>query len=174
MAAIFGPPGAAATFADLLVAGNNDSSTLAGDINSSQTSLQVPSGEGSRFVVNQAVVLDQEAVRITAIAGDVLTIARGIDGTAAVAHTSGTVIADRPIAKHHNQTAEEVKAIGDFLTFGFTRDVDAGGHRIVNAAPARASPTGDDDYVTLDDLMSFAAAPLGPGRFTNLFLFGVP
>lgn len=173
MAAVFGPVGAAVTFADLLVAGNNDSSTLAGDINSSQTTLQVPTGEGTRFVINQAIVLDQEALRVDGIAGDVLTVTRGLDGTAAVAHLSGTVIADRPIAKHHNQPAEEIYAIEQFLTNGFTRNVKAGGFRIIEAADPRASPTGDQDYVTQSFMNAFFASLGGPGRFTNpLLLMG--
>ncbi|WP_127506919.1 SU10 major capsid protein [Paenibacillus humicus] len=53
------------------------------------TSLTVNDGDGAKFRVNAIVVAGEEYIKVTAIAGDVLTVVRGFDGTTAAAIAIG-------------------------------------------------------------------------------------
>lgn len=83
---------------------NMASSTLASGITAVATSITVAPGHGSRFAVGSDftyLVLENavgtiEIVKLTAQTGDVLTVMRGQDGTAAVAWNAGDVIECRP------------------------------------------------------------------------------
>ncbi|MBM3269203.1 MAG: hypothetical protein FJZ01_16300 [Candidatus Sericytochromatia bacterium] len=57
---------------------------------SSSTSLTVL--DGSKFLQGQTIAIDTERLAITAIAGNVLTVTRGVDGTVATAHPDGQAI----------------------------------------------------------------------------------
>lgn len=167
--AVFGPVGQVASQRDLLIAGNNDVSTLATPCDGVQTAIQLPLGEGAKFVAFQAIVLDQEAMRIESIAVDILTVTRGYDNTAAVPHTAGTAVVDRPIAAHHNRTTDEVIAIEAFLTTGFTRNVDAGARNIFNLADPRNGAVGTKDAATRDYVDNMVAAGTPLGRYAYIF-----
>ncbi len=87
---------------------NNAYSTLAAGISAIATSITVAVGHGSRFptvsggnffyatLVDAANVI--EVVKVVARAGDVLTVTRGQDGTAAAAYLLGDRIELRPTA----------------------------------------------------------------------------
>lgn len=71
---------------------NNTQTTLNGAINSSVTSVTVVDGgdfpqEGDFFVL-----IDEETMRVTAVATNVLTVVRGVEGTSDVSHGGGTVV----------------------------------------------------------------------------------
>ena len=79
---------------------NNASTTLAGALLSTATTFSVASGDGAKFPALSAgdwfpvTVVDSsaniEVMKCTAIAGDVLTVIRGEEGTAAAAFASGS------------------------------------------------------------------------------------
>ena len=82
---------------------NTGLSTLVSGIDSSQTTLNVTVGHGSRFpsanfqlviwnstdFANPIEATDREIVRCTSRSGDVLTITRGQEGTSGTAHNTG-------------------------------------------------------------------------------------
>lgn len=76
---------------------NNAASTLAVAITTtSQTTVQVAAGDGTKFVVGNNVILYRagaiELVKVTSIAGDVLTVTRATGGTTAATWVIGTVV----------------------------------------------------------------------------------
>lgn len=58
----------------------------------SATSITVNDGDGEKFRVNAIVVAGEEYMKVTAVAGDVITVVRGFDGTTAVAIAAGDEI----------------------------------------------------------------------------------
>lgn len=64
--------------------------TLDGAIDDTQTDITVT--DGSVFAVDDILMIAQEQMLITAIAGDVLTVTRGYDGTTAAAQADGSTI----------------------------------------------------------------------------------
>lgn len=88
-------------------ASNNGVSTLDGAIDDSVTSLTVATGEGSRFPTtgNFRVIVDNEIMLCTARSGDVLTVTRGHEDTAAASHAdvadiSHIITADAQVQFH--------------------------------------------------------------------------
>ena len=87
--------------ADTILFANNATSTLAGSISNVATTCTLASGTGALFpnpgadeyfvmtFTDNATGLVNEIVHVTARSGDVLTIERGKEGTAAVAWTAG-------------------------------------------------------------------------------------
>jgi hypothetical protein len=84
---------------------NGAGSSLTAQISSSQTTLPLASGTGSRFKVgdvvrvpeslynpSQAGALDDEQMLVTAVAGDTLTVQRGYNGTLAAWHPALTKV----------------------------------------------------------------------------------
>lgn len=80
---------------------NNASSTLAGSIISSGTSLAVAVGEGAKFpspttgqyfLLTLEVGTTREIVQVTAVSVDTFTIVRGQEGTAAANWSAGTFV----------------------------------------------------------------------------------
>jgi len=70
-----------------------DPGTLAGDINSAVTSLDVGSGEGAGFpAIPFKIAIDGETMLVTGKATDTFTVTRGYDGTTAAAHVTGATV----------------------------------------------------------------------------------
>jgi hypothetical protein len=109
-------PTSAPTDADLYVASHQATSTLNGAINSSVTSVVVATGQGSRFAVNNLVIVDSEKMRISAISTDTLTVVRGVEGSTAASHSSGATISNAILPEYHNNLKEEVKAAGSWIS----------------------------------------------------------
>ena len=70
---------------------------LAADVNNVETSIQVSSLNGFPAQAPFTIIVDQdqateEVMEVTNVASLVLTVARGIDGTSAVAHTTGAIV----------------------------------------------------------------------------------
>lgn len=76
--------------------------------------MKVTAGTGSRFSVNEGIVIDSEALRITAIATDDLT-ATTIDATTPATHANLAAVSDYPVALHHNQPSDEIIAVETLL-----------------------------------------------------------
>ncbi|MHB8086537.1 MAG: hypothetical protein ACYDHZ_12015 [Dehalococcoidia bacterium] len=72
---------------------NNAESTLASGITSVATSLTVAAGEGVKFPgSNFNITIDGEILLCTSRTGDVLTVTRAQEGTAAAVHAAATVV----------------------------------------------------------------------------------
>jgi len=56
------------------------------------TSLTLAAGDGAKMRVNAILVAGEEYLRVTAVAGDVVTVERGFDGTTAAAITAGAEV----------------------------------------------------------------------------------
>jgi Tfp pilus assembly protein PilV len=71
--------------------GGAATSSLAADMSASDTTMQVASGAAFPSTNGFRVKIDYEIVRVTAGAGgSTWTVTRGVDGTAAATHTTGT------------------------------------------------------------------------------------
>lgn len=73
---------------------NRAVSTLASAITSTATSLTLSSGGGAKFPTSTPfhITIDDEILRVTAIAGDTFTVSRGQEGTTATAHPDGAAV----------------------------------------------------------------------------------
>ena len=67
---------------------NSNLANLSADIDATQTTIAVAEGDGSKFRVNALLVIGDEYIKVTAVSGDTLTVARGFDGTTPEAHTA--------------------------------------------------------------------------------------
>ena len=67
------------------------STTLAVSCGSGDTTITVP--DGDYFAVDDTLFIEDEELRVTGIAGNVLTVERGFAGTSAASHTNGVTIA---------------------------------------------------------------------------------
>lgn len=107
MAAQF--PTAIATDTDLLVAKNRAQTTLVGALNASATTFTLAS---DAFAANVAITMGSEIILIlTKTGATVNTCTRGYDGTVAASHVDGSLVSAYIDAKHHNQMADEMKAV---------------------------------------------------------------
>ncbi len=71
---------------------NNATTTLNGTINNSVTSLVVTSATGFPTSANFRILIEDEILLVTAVAGTTYTVTRAMEGTAATTHNSGTTI----------------------------------------------------------------------------------
>lgn len=71
---------------------NGARSSLASTVNASQTTWTVADGSSFPAVGNFRVVCETEYALCTARSGNVLTVTRGIEGSTAASHTSGTTV----------------------------------------------------------------------------------
>ncbi|PFP30252.1 hypothetical protein COJ96_05945 [Bacillus sp. AFS073361] len=69
---------------------NSNRANLAANLDAVATTFNVASGDGSKFRVNALLVLDDEYMKVTAVAGDAITVVRGFDGTTAATHTAAS------------------------------------------------------------------------------------
>jgi hypothetical protein len=106
-------PSGIATDESLKVAANRVQATLVSSIGSGDTLLTV--GDASRLVPDMLLSIDSEIVSVTSIAGNVLTVIRGFDGTFPASHASGRILSAEIDAWHHNVLAAEVQAIEQAL-----------------------------------------------------------
>lgn len=107
-------PATIATNADLIVAADNKSSSLAVNLTSGDTTLVfVSSGV---FVSYEAVVIGSEIILLGTVAGAIATgCTRGYASTLAATHVVGDVVQDLVIASHHNNLKNEVINIENAL-----------------------------------------------------------
>lgn len=120
-------PGGTATDTDLQVAKDRSESTLSGSISNSTLSVGVV--DGTKFVANQVITIEDEQMQIASIASNTLTIAtgtRGFNGTTAASHASSTLVYGNAIADHHNKVKDEIIAIETFLSAGVGAQINAG------------------------------------------------
>lgn len=107
-------------------ASNNGVSTLDGAIDDSVTSLTVATGEGSRFPTtgNFRVIVDNEIMLCTARSGDVLTVTRGYEDSAAASHADGAGVT-------HVLTADAIMQIQkDTVSYGTASALPASPERM--------------------------------------------
>lgn len=168
-------PTAAATDADLFVAKNNLSTSLATAIDGVTTTVVL--ADASQFPTSGYVTIELEAIKYTGISVNTLTgVTRGADGTTAVAHIAGTAVFHNIVANHHNSLKEEVKAIetdlGSRIAFGTDR--------IRGVAGSVASPTfsfsGDSDtglFSSAANQISFATNGTEKATITSAGFLGL-
>jgi len=75
--------------------GTNNSAfqtTIAEDLDASETGVDVATGQGSNFATNDLVLVDSELMTVSSVASDTLTVARGADGTSPATHSNGANI----------------------------------------------------------------------------------
>lgn len=122
---------------------NNAYATLAGALAAGDTAISVQTGKGALFAVTApdytyATLEDasgnNEVVKITARAGDVLTVVRGQDGTTARTWNVGDIIECRPCA-----AAFADKMDLDMANYPGPLPLDKGGTGAADAATARAN-----------------------------------
>lgn len=170
MAAKF--PTAVATDADLLVAKNRAQTTLAGNLNSSDTSFTLTSDV---FGVDVAITIENEIILILAKSGATVTnCTRGFDGTAAASHTSGKLVSAFIDAIHHNQVSAEIQAIETALGANLSNipavtypiAINKGGTNATTASAARtnlgvAASGANSDITSLTGLSTPLSVPQG-------------
>lgn len=89
--------------------------TLAADVNSSATTILVAATTGFPSSKPFTLVIDvdtasEEIVTVTAASGTTLTVTRGVDGSTAVAHTTGAVIAHQITARDVDEPNAHIDA----------------------------------------------------------------
>lgn len=103
-------PGAVATDQDLAVAKDRSSSVLNGAINNSTLTVTVT--DGTKFIANEIITIEDEQMQIASIASNVLTMyARGYGGTTAASHADATAVKGNYTANHHNKLKDEIIAL---------------------------------------------------------------
>jgi len=95
--------------ATLLADTNFLGSNLSSSVTSTQTTFTVTSA--SLLGANQEVFVDFEAVKITAITGHTLTVARGYDSTVATSHAANAKLYRLPGAALHNNVLSAIFAM---------------------------------------------------------------
>lgn len=63
--------------------------TIAADLNASETGVAVASGQGSNFATNDVVLVGSELMSVTNVSSDTLTVTRGANGSTAATHSNG-------------------------------------------------------------------------------------
>lgn len=103
-------PGRVAGNSDLIVAVDQQQTTLLAPLGLSDTTMTV--SNASMIGAYNLQSIDSEIVKTTGPpAGNVIPIQRGFDGTAAASHVSGAVVSGLIDAYHHNCLAAEIEAI---------------------------------------------------------------
>ena len=69
-----------------------NSGSVLGNTGVSAAEAAIPVGDGREFRVGQTIMMDSEQALITAISGNTLTVARGLNGAAAAAHAEGSAV----------------------------------------------------------------------------------
>ncbi|MCR8843086.1 DUF5309 domain-containing protein [Paenibacillus sp. SC116] len=68
---------------------NSNRATAIEAATAAATSIKVALGDGLKFRVNAVIVVGEEYMQVSAVAGDTITVVRGFDGTTAAAITAG-------------------------------------------------------------------------------------
>jgi hypothetical protein len=117
-------PTTVATDTTLAVAKRLSQSTLSTTINNSATSVVV--ADGTQFLTQEVIRIDNEEMQITAISTNTLTVTRGFNSTTAASHTAGATIQGVITSYHHNQMAAEMKSLEARLRETTSGCTDAG------------------------------------------------
>ena len=75
--------------------GTNNSAfqtTIAEDLDVSETGVDVATGQGSNFAANDVVLVGSELMTVSSVATDTLTVARGANGSSPATHSNGANI----------------------------------------------------------------------------------
>ncbi|MBA7709518.1 hypothetical protein ES703_118437 [subsurface metagenome] len=102
--------------ASFLQVKNRAVSALAAGISNSDLSLTVTTGEGSKFPApgnGFHITIEDEILKCTARSGDVLTVTRAREGTAAAAHVAYKTVALNVTAEVISEIQTEVNTKGD-------------------------------------------------------------
>ena len=78
-----------------LFGGTNNSAfqtTIAEDLDASETGVDVASGQGSNFAIDDIVLVGSELMTVGSVATDTLTVTRGTKGSSAATHSNGANI----------------------------------------------------------------------------------
>lgn len=110
---------------------NDPGTTLNGTIGSGDSSLTVASATGFPGSGNFRIRIDNELMLVTAVAGNVFTVTRGIEGTSAAGHTDG---AD----------------VNHYLTSGALDAIRSDSAKTGVAASRPSTPKAGDIYVATD------------------------
>jgi hypothetical protein len=148
-------PGHAATAADLFVAADLSTSTLASSITNAQTALTTTSA--STFTANQIVRIDSELLDICSVSGTALTVCssgRGVAGSTAVSHSSGAAVIGAVSALYHNQLSAELIALESSLW-------SHAGSTISGPGALAAGTSWPNHVATLNELLVAADAAQG-------------
>ena len=110
-------PAALATDTTLLVGVNRSASTLTSGIDNA--TLDIPVADGTAFLEEELITIDDEQMLIDSIVGNTLTVvARGFSTTDPAAHLINALVRGQITAWHHNQLAAEMIAIQTSLGIG--------------------------------------------------------
>lgn len=167
---------------------NNASSALAAPISSSDTTLTVTAGTGSRFptpAVDQAFTVtlnDQatgdvyEVMLCTGITGDTLTVERAQEGTTAVAWAAGDFVANFLTAGTAAKFVQGAGTLGDMsaqnanavaITGGDISGVDLASKRGNTASRPAPPPFLGCQYFDTDLGQPIWASSIGPNLWVN-------
>ena len=111
-------PGAIADTHKLKIAGNNLVTKLVKAVTAGDTVFVIANPVG--IVPDMLLTVETEAVSVTSITGNLVTVARGFDSTTPVAHAAGKPISANVTAWHHNTVVAEIAAIENALGAGLS------------------------------------------------------
>lgn len=124
-------PTSVSTNANLYIAVNGLQTTLAANILSTDTTIQLTSTT-SFPTAGFVTIENNEVVSYTGISGANLTgCTRGADGTTALAHNTGVTVGATVVAAHHNLLKDEVIAIETALGAGYAQTSANTAHAVV-------------------------------------------
>lgn len=127
-------PTGVVTDADVLVAANGASSTLAVTIDDDDTTFTVAAA--SYFASNMVVVIGAEQIHCTSFSGVTFSgCTRGYDSSTPASHTSGAAVRGIVVSAYHNVLAAEIKAIETALGAGLANVAEATGLATAGAVP---------------------------------------
>ena len=161
-------PATLPTFEDLLVVVNRANTILTVPISAVDTSIVV--SDASKFFspgANEAGTItigrsaSTEHVKYCSLSGNTFTVCaggRGFDGSAAIAHVGGEIVADRVVAWTHNQVAAELLAgLSEILRCSVTSELTISGGALPIPSSGCYSVDTEADAAS-DDLTSFVCA----------------
>lgn len=85
------------------------------------TTLNVATGDGTKFRADDVLILENELVTVTAVATDALTIIRGAGGSSAVQHAQGTVVTLESSAKLQGADPGEARTVTKAGRYNYTQ-----------------------------------------------------
>lgn len=145
---------------------NLASTTLASATTNSATSITVsdassfPSLGGSDyFYASIGEGAASEIVKVTGVSSNTLTATRGQDGTTAVAHSSGTVIALRVVAAALDDIASQAQTAADTESVSIAGDTMTGGLTLESTLLSKGHSSGDN-WMPYIDGNFYIRAPL--------------
>ena len=106
-------PASIATDTNLVVAGNGVTTTLLAPMQPSDSVAAVKSGTG--WLAHMMASADSEIMFVTAVNGNLLTVARGCESTTAAAHAAAKAISNNVTAASHELSKWELEAVENAL-----------------------------------------------------------